>query len=985
MRFDLSVSCPLPTLRHEGVRIDPLTPDQWQAALWRSPVGVGALTRVDPSIRDAWELPGHELELEDTPGFAEGLQAVLDEATEALRLGGPVKPALDKLVVYGPDGHFAPHRDTLRADGHVATLVVRLRSAAAGGRLWVGTHEPTPDPAAPPPGEGLACTVFPADVPHRIEPVDEGTRVSLVYRVLRDGPPALATEGTPPDTPPAHPTGHTRDGGEVALLAHRYPEGALAAGAVLGDDRALLASWTADGAERIVLAVLEGWLYEHFVEEQQVRARPVTSVLGPPPTDDDEAGWEVQPGARLALALADQHRTGGYRMHTGNEGIEASYRYRAAAAIRWPATPPAERAPAVQAHLAVFDAMVEEFTEAVDEQLVHRLEALAEALRSGDRRRDVLSRLDAHRFDAEAAVAVLSDEIETWHALLRTLWRAMPFTSETRKLLEPHSGEPLSSYALRAGPAATARHAADAGWTRLTEPALRHATAEQLDGLEEAEVARWAGDDPERFAHRSLWRLTIEGADTQVRLPPLPQLEVLHADDVAVTARAADLPRLRDVRLRGHLEGQLPDAWASPDDQPSLFPSHAAARPATEAGVVRAELSGFGPSLPPVCGPRLRALTLHLAGQRHDLSPLGHARGLRRLVLHDATCVDSLPWGRLDALIHLTVHTHRRADGPIRLPAAAQPVLRQLVHLDLQGVDLRAVDLSGCTALHTLHLHGCVGVRGELPAAALRSLALVATRATVPPELPRLEALHVEGPGATYELVAVPPRLRELTLADLFHAELTELAGATELRHLTLRAIDELHLPPTPRLPRLESLTLARLPMGELPVRAPDLRALHVEDLSLATLPDDPMPQLQEVTLAELPLGQLPPRWADSPLRTLRLHRLPALAELPTWVVQLPDLTSLTATSGALTELPPLHELTSMTTLELCDQPLVVDDDLADNLHSAPSLVELWLTWPEPHEGPTPSVHSQLHAVGYRPPQPQAPPSPDGGEEDIPF
>ncbi|MCC6622681.1 MAG: hypothetical protein IT385_15570 [Deltaproteobacteria bacterium] len=155
-----------------------------------APFGVGGETRHDPRVRDGRQLLARDgaLEVEGVP---------LEELLEATRRGlcpsdaAPPVAELYALNVYPRGGHFVAHKDTPRDPAVFGTLVVCLPIHFRGGRLTLA-HD---DGARVFDWEDswfsrrraltLRWAAFFGDVDHAIEPVTEGTRVTLTWNLRR--------------------------------------------------------------------------------------------------------------------------------------------------------------------------------------------------------------------------------------------------------------------------------------------------------------------------------------------------------------------------------------------------------------------------------------------------------------------------------------------------------------------------------------------------------------------------------------------------------------------------------------------------------------------------------------------------------------------------------------------------------------------------------------------------------------------------------
>ncbi len=181
---------PMPRIEVDaaGVLAFPLQPAQARALVSiaeRAPYGRGEETVVDCEVRDCWQIAPEALII----GGA-SWDSTFPELLDAVSTGlGCQREALTaelyKMLVYEKGGFFAPHRDTEKADGMVATLVIALPAVGKGGELVVRHHghETVVEMLSDDPSE-LTFAAFYADCEHEIRPVLEGHRICLVYNLL---------------------------------------------------------------------------------------------------------------------------------------------------------------------------------------------------------------------------------------------------------------------------------------------------------------------------------------------------------------------------------------------------------------------------------------------------------------------------------------------------------------------------------------------------------------------------------------------------------------------------------------------------------------------------------------------------------------------------------------------------------------------------------------------------------------------------------
>jgi hypothetical protein len=153
-----------------------------------APFGHRTKTLLDRRVRDTWEIASDDIEV-DARIWSSALGECL--VTIGRRLGlpdeGDLEAVPDKMLIYGKGQFFAPHQDSERADEMVASLVVVLPSAHAGGAVVV-EHRGKKAVLRGAAGRAeLALLAFYADCRHQVAAVTSGYRVVLTYGATRWG------------------------------------------------------------------------------------------------------------------------------------------------------------------------------------------------------------------------------------------------------------------------------------------------------------------------------------------------------------------------------------------------------------------------------------------------------------------------------------------------------------------------------------------------------------------------------------------------------------------------------------------------------------------------------------------------------------------------------------------------------------------------------------------------------------------------------
>ena len=362
----------LPRLRVQGAGAlsFPVPEDQIRALIGAAepaPYGKGTETVVDRSVRNCWQIGPERVRLTGA-AWPETFADILETAAVGLGCAPDrVDARLHRLLIYEPGGFFAPHRDTEKADGMIATLSVSLPTAGAGGELVVRhrDRERTLDMTTGEPSQ-LTFAAFYADCTHEVRPVTEGHRVSLVFNLcLRPGDdesPREAPDYTAQvDGLAERLTEWRARGGTdklVWLLEHDYSEAGLSFDGLKNADAAVARVLT-EAAERLACeahaAVVhieqyggadyddgdwgwdgegeEGWEMGDVTDSREWLdgwARP--DGRRPRLGEVELLPGELLPRGALDDATPDEQRV----YASGNEGVSVERAYRRAALVLWP-------------------------------------------------------------------------------------------------------------------------------------------------------------------------------------------------------------------------------------------------------------------------------------------------------------------------------------------------------------------------------------------------------------------------------------------------------------------------------------------------------------------------------------------------------------------------------------------------------------------------------------------------------------------------
>lgn len=353
----------------------PLQAERLVAVAERAPFGRGEATIVDTAVRRTWQIGAGRVRLGGRH-WKSTLDGIVARVAAGFGLGDTIVAELYKLLVYDEGSFFRSHRDTEKAPGMFATLVVAMPSVSEGGDLVVRHRgaETRLDLRTSDPSEA-AFAAFYADCVHEVLPVTSGCRLALVFNLVRRG------AGATPQ-PPDYGTERERLGAlladwrndpaapdkAVCLLDHAYTPAELGFGSLKGADAGrvdVLAAAAAEAGCVLSLALLtieesgiaevseaaaygrRRWPAEDELEAGEVLDRAVLlsewrcrdGFEVPPdplPVEDDEV---VPPDGLDELEPDEEY----FQEATGNEGASFERTYRRAVAVLWPG----ERLPAV--------------------------------------------------------------------------------------------------------------------------------------------------------------------------------------------------------------------------------------------------------------------------------------------------------------------------------------------------------------------------------------------------------------------------------------------------------------------------------------------------------------------------------------------------------------------------------------------------------------------------------------------------------------
>ncbi len=162
----------------------PVQARQLIAVAEQAPYGKGPETLVDTQVRNTWQIDATQVQIGRR--WEQTVTDIVKSARAGLGVTGSVTAEFYKMLVYEPGQFFLSHRDTEKAPGMFATLIIVLPSIYTGGELVVRHQGEEAVLDLCPPEPAIATfAAFYADCLHEVRPVTSGCRLALVYNLLR--------------------------------------------------------------------------------------------------------------------------------------------------------------------------------------------------------------------------------------------------------------------------------------------------------------------------------------------------------------------------------------------------------------------------------------------------------------------------------------------------------------------------------------------------------------------------------------------------------------------------------------------------------------------------------------------------------------------------------------------------------------------------------------------------------------------------------
>ncbi|KAI4120997.1 MAG: hypothetical protein LQ338_006620 [Usnochroma carphineum] len=312
----------------------------------QAPFGRGSNTVIDTSFRNTKQLDPASFQLRN-PAWTGFLQDIIKHL--GVGLGYPdspsgIKAELHKLLLYDEGSMFKPHKDSEKAEGMFATLVICLPSKHDGGEIILTHHGEEEIVKTSEESEfGQTHIAWYSDVLHEIKPVTTGYRFVLTYNLIRTqaGIPTSAEtilqerqalSRTLQEWKRRYDTRQPMEDKLVYILDHDYSTANLRFDNLKGRDR-LVGRYVKDACDSEGFTMLFANLDLEYTKNEDDEE---PEVLG----EEWKLSHVVYPNGRLVLDSADLRDEELVQLNpydrfadrtedeeTGNEGVNTTYFY----------------------------------------------------------------------------------------------------------------------------------------------------------------------------------------------------------------------------------------------------------------------------------------------------------------------------------------------------------------------------------------------------------------------------------------------------------------------------------------------------------------------------------------------------------------------------------------------------------------------------------------------------------------------------------
>ncbi|EFJ36724.1 hypothetical protein SELMODRAFT_403360 [Selaginella moellendorffii] len=203
-KFRMPASLHVEGAERISLPLSPLGLAKIKSVSQQAPYGLGERTLVDTDVRRAWQINPDKVSCPDVPNFFSSVAR--DLAAHGLAAMGLDSTALEldvklyKLLLYEAGGHFKFHRDTEKEDGMFATMILQLPTSTGHSGAALAVRQ------------GRQCcefdfsdgssshyfsTIFFCDCEHQLKEVTSGSRLCLVFSLVRNNVEFIPAENVP--------------------------------------------------------------------------------------------------------------------------------------------------------------------------------------------------------------------------------------------------------------------------------------------------------------------------------------------------------------------------------------------------------------------------------------------------------------------------------------------------------------------------------------------------------------------------------------------------------------------------------------------------------------------------------------------------------------------------------------------------------------------------------------------------------------------